>query len=383
MNRLIILGNGFDLAHGLDTRYNDFILWYLKKCFNEAYQKGIYEDDLSKIEKTIYANHIPGKESPIDNYIEDLYKKKSLYTLFDLSDDNLFYIVGYSSRDRQPKRAPFLGHLKFDFPKTLLSKCNLENWVEIENEYYETLKGILNKQQPAEDKGKQLNNLNKAFYFITKQLEEYLQTILPTQLNSAFSSIFEGPISKNEIISSNLGEGEAPNDTLVLNFNYTTTVEHYFKHNGYGSRPKVFSVNYIHGKLGDKKNPIIFGFGDELDADYAKMEQEKIHGYFDHIKSFGYFKTSNYHNLIRFLDADEYQVFILGHSCGLSDRTMLNMIFEHDNCKSIKIYYYEDEHGVNNFTPLTEEISRHFKNKAIMRRKIVPFDKSSPMPQIK
>jgi hypothetical protein len=36
MNRLILIGNGFDLAHGMKTSYNDFILWYLKKCFEEA-----------------------------------------------------------------------------------------------------------------------------------------------------------------------------------------------------------------------------------------------------------------------------------------------------------------------------------------------------------
>lgn len=31
-NRLIILGNGFDLAHGLKTSYNDFIDWvFLEK----------------------------------------------------------------------------------------------------------------------------------------------------------------------------------------------------------------------------------------------------------------------------------------------------------------------------------------------------------------
>ena len=28
MNRLVIIGNGFDLAHGLPTRYADFITWY-------------------------------------------------------------------------------------------------------------------------------------------------------------------------------------------------------------------------------------------------------------------------------------------------------------------------------------------------------------------
>lgn len=28
MNRLVIIGNGFDMAHGLKTSYMDFINWY-------------------------------------------------------------------------------------------------------------------------------------------------------------------------------------------------------------------------------------------------------------------------------------------------------------------------------------------------------------------
>ena len=28
MNRLVLIGNGFDLAHGLKTSYEDFIYWY-------------------------------------------------------------------------------------------------------------------------------------------------------------------------------------------------------------------------------------------------------------------------------------------------------------------------------------------------------------------
>ena len=28
MNRLVIIGNGFDIAHGLKTSYMDFINWY-------------------------------------------------------------------------------------------------------------------------------------------------------------------------------------------------------------------------------------------------------------------------------------------------------------------------------------------------------------------
>ncbi len=28
MNRLVLIGNGFDIAHGLKTSYADFINWY-------------------------------------------------------------------------------------------------------------------------------------------------------------------------------------------------------------------------------------------------------------------------------------------------------------------------------------------------------------------
>ena len=31
MNRIILIGNGFDMAHGLKTSYEDFIKWYWTK----------------------------------------------------------------------------------------------------------------------------------------------------------------------------------------------------------------------------------------------------------------------------------------------------------------------------------------------------------------
>lgn len=141
-----------------------------------------------------------------------------------------------------------------------------------------------------------------------------------------------------------------------------------------------FSINYIHGRIDDEESPIVFGFGDELDDKYLHMEREKAKGYFEHIKSFWYFRTSRYKELVRFTDNGEYQVFVLGHSCGLSDRTMLNMILENPNCKSVKIYYHGDKEN-NNYTDVTYEIARHFKDKATMRDRIVSLDQSSNMPQ--
>ncbi|WP_394341236.1 AbiH family protein [Pedobacter namyangjuensis] len=36
LNRLVLIGNGFDLAHGLKTAYTDFLLCYLKRSFTYA-----------------------------------------------------------------------------------------------------------------------------------------------------------------------------------------------------------------------------------------------------------------------------------------------------------------------------------------------------------
>lgn len=35
MNRLVLIGNGFDLAHGLKTKYEHFIDWYWEQKINE------------------------------------------------------------------------------------------------------------------------------------------------------------------------------------------------------------------------------------------------------------------------------------------------------------------------------------------------------------
>ena len=35
MKKLFIIGNGFDLAHNLNTRYSDFMLWYVNKIVRQ------------------------------------------------------------------------------------------------------------------------------------------------------------------------------------------------------------------------------------------------------------------------------------------------------------------------------------------------------------
>lgn len=74
-----------------------------------------------------------------------------------------------------------------------------------------------------------------------------------------------------------------------------------------------------------------------------------------------------------------FQVFVLGHSCGNSDRTLLNTIFEHENCASIKVFYHQKNETEDNFLDIYKNISRNFNSKAKLRDRVVNKRYSEPL----
>lgn len=367
MNRLILLGNGFDLAHGLKTSYNDFIKWYFKKCLLAASFKP-YEDCLIRVENLDY-DFGPGPFSQFDNYLEILYQIGLGKCV-----QKEFVEIGVSNDFKNPYRIT----MKSQLLETLFARCSYSSWVEVENEFYQLLKQAF--IEGGSDRDKKIKDLNDSLSAIIKELEEYLLTQQIENINDAYLDIFKSKILKGDVVTK-LTADIVPHQTMILNFNYTSTPERYISESSKDTVVKPV-INYIHGELGSVQNPMIFGFGDEHDEFYQKMELEKDKSCLKYIKSFWYFKTGKYHDLLRFIEGDKYQIVIMGHSCGLSDRTMLNMLFEHENCVSIKIYYYDNGKGYNNHEDLTYEISQHFRDKLKMRRVIVPKSNSSPMPQV-
>lgn len=376
MNRLVLIGNGFDLAHNLKTSYYDFIFDYLKNAFAEASRSRIYSDQLIEISVFTPGNNLfADKDITLDNYLS--YMDKSYDAL------NLNYSGNYDSDKRASRPIEF--KVKSNFFKDLLIECQNSNWVNIENKYYKELLRILNiENNMSKEQGLLL--LNDSLFFLIQKLEIYLKAQVKESFNPKLGDLLFEKINRNDIVYSRLlsylNSEIGPNSICFLNFNYTNTIEKYVSdYNSLGNGSKA-SINYIHGEIGNADNPMIFGFGDELDDNYSRIEREVAKGFLRFIKSFSYFKSPNYHNLIRFIESDDFQVYVVGHSCGLSDRTMLNMIFEHENCKSIKVFYYNNSEG-DNFTELTEEISRHFTNKKEMRKKIAHKKISHEFPQMK
>jgi len=367
MNRLIIIGNGFDLAHGLKTRYSDFMLDYLKGILKSIkltspVNRDVYKDEIIRIDTKFFLLNIIVDSSDINgcNNLDDL------LTLFEKYNLQI------------TAQTPFIDQIIVGFLQN--------NWVDIENLYYQHLLKLVkdySKNETSQEEALiELKALNNQMSFLKEKLVEYLKKVdaefnIDSILNSNFHNELELVFTENVMTHKQQGRGPGVGSITILNFNYTNLVNQYCE-----KLKDVIFLDQIqlHGKLTDP-NSIVFGYGDEIHASYKEIEHLNENEFFEHIKSFKYFQNSDYQKLMSFIEADMFEVYVLGHSLGLSDRTMFNNIFESKNLAKIHLYYYKNEFGYNDFTSKTHEISRHFNDKGRMRTKIVPFEHSKPMPQ--
>ncbi|MFB0946475.1 MAG: hypothetical protein QMB24_10075, partial [Spirosomataceae bacterium] len=58
---------------------------------------------------------------------------------------------------------------------------------------------------------------------------------------------------------------------------------------------------------------------------------------------------------------------------------LLNTLFEHDNCASIKPFYHQRDDGTDNYSDIVRNISRNFNNKIKMRDRVVNKTYCSPL----
>lgn len=428
MNRIILIGNGFDLAHGLPTSYADFIDYYWEK-WGERLQCSYLGNELTDNLCTISQK---GEQQP-------------WYWLFPSKDIHKGITIPPKTALEEVKSQPDRFTVKkSSFFEHIDKAVEMKNWVDIENEFYLWLKKIFKKDVCQYDSPVPLND---ELELIKEKLVEYLKFIEDERIKPELAkdcireTIYE-PFKAKDI--SNEGKkifddfligrleyltggdehgidcflqrfgysyidrntdietyGESvtgkhefpatkdrldrwkhlqyvnaekdivpdcflwPDQILLLNFNYTKTADLYL------TKTSEFRVNHIHGELDNDKNPIIFGYGDELDDDYKEIAKLNDNDYLKNIKSIRYLETDNYRRLLSFIDSAPFQIYIMGHSCGNSDRTLLNTLFEHKNCVSIKPFYYQKDDGGDNYIELIQNISRNFNDMRLMRDRVV------------
>lgn len=408
MNRIILIGNGFDLAHGLKTSYADFIDWYWKEWGYRLLhgQNKNEEDRLCSFELKdsvglnkwfyVWQGYYYKREMPWIPWDE--------HQVVDLAMQNhdlcTFSMI-----------SPFFREVCQDVER--------KGWVDIENMFYTFLgldhikpKGLnddldyvrerlieyLDSVQKAIDKDAIIIDAirNKMFAPIKKKdvavsaekswyemVEQHLSYSSETWQEFASTYgvsssdylnvdhlVHDNPERVRQIGIENLNATYIPDAfflpdrSMLLNFNYTNTADLYI------DIVDRLTVNHIHGEL-SRPESVIFGYGDELDENYKKIVNKNDNEYLRNIKSVKYLESPNYRDLLSFIESDTYQVFIMGHSCGNSDRTLLNTLFEHKNCVSIKPFYHKWDDGTDNYMELVQNISRNFTDMKLMRDRVV------------
>lgn len=408
MNRLIIVGNGFDRAHDLSTGYEAFISWYFKSFHEQLLECTEREagDDLCSIKLNPSCDFTSIKKFLTYNGIyKDVVNEIRRFGSIKVVDSELIKEI---TRSMQSKK-----------------------WVDIEQDYYNLL---IKKDLTKIDK------LNKELECLKRHLFDYLQLVCGDVEYSikcipGIKYILMAPIRREDIAVASLEmweqhiddrmkltydemcdrllgynldggayrkldafieSGKAsfgyesnteenakipnayciPERTMLLNFNYTDVADQYM--------PKgnpSFEINHIHGSIADVDS-MIFGYGDELDENYKNLENKNDNEYLKNMKSIRYQETDNYRRMLSFIESAPYQIFLLGHSCGISDRTLLNTLFEHKNCASIKPFYYQE--GVrDNYNDIIASISRNFTDMKKMRDRVVNKTYCQPLPQAK
>lgn len=383
LNRIIILGNGFDLAHKLKTKYSDFISDYYSNIKDST-----YKDELLEFK-------IPG------------YIFERMNTLQEMTEHMSDSLGSLGMMGERPKiNLHFnrkLGIILHNFFFYEISRKSESKWVDIEVEYFNKLLKVIDKNV-TNSVLEEITKLNYEVDLISKKFEKYLidkvKPEIKQKFNQKIAELFSSRVATDKLqfdkflkelpkdyaksidasMEGNFLGGMCNihfNETLILNFNYTNTASEL-----YPSYIANYDTINIHGDLESKKNPLNLGFGDEMHSRYSEIEEANENEYLRLMKSFAYSNTDNYRKLFNFIESNDFQVQIMGHSCGISDRTLLKAIFENDKCKSIKVFYHKSNKEKDNYSDIVRSISRHFKNKLIMRNKIVNKTLCRELPQL-
>ena len=419
MNRLVLIGNGFDLAHGLKTSYKDFIDWYWNKV--------LYE--LSLCSEKVWSDQLCTFIIKSNNYT---WHSFMFYSLSTLNPPNGSEVICDILNDKENFEVKFLTLFG-----RIIKSIETKKWVDIENDYYSLLYDPI---QIKEDKS--LKELNEQLDYIKKLLAEYLLVVQNGALsksiiNKDLKDKMFAPIKLCEIavsaqdslrifIKNRLADSEFnikdlyerwdkewnltinsekskqiknfeeilkyigideftdeeipddflfPHNMMLLNFNYTEIADQYIKNS-------IFDVNHIHGDLNNVEG-MIFGYGDELDQNYKKIQNLNNNEYLKNSKSIRYLEADNYRNMLNFIESGPYQIYIMGHSCGNSDRTLLNTLFEHQNCASIKPFYYKKDDNSDTYLEIVKNISRNFTNMKLMRDRVINKKYCEALSQVK
>lgn len=362
---ILIIGNGFDLAHGLPTKYWDFLMFV--KCIKEhgslnGIERANIFGDLSKeIRNLIYNEDYRSSDN-----------KEELLEFLELIKDNIwieYFIDKIQDKDKNKGWIDFeleisqviksLDYLQ-KYNKVCAKNSNNRNNPddsELFNQAYKFLDKMKNKgitdhnakfkcssfyDDIANDIIGELNNeLNNLIRCLEIYLDEFVAKIDVTYASSDINEI------------NKIGKGIEK----VLSFNYTKTYK-----NRYDLTNESVKYDYVHGKINSKrnklKNDMVLGIDEYLEDDKKDKELDFIQfkKYFQRIykktgceyrkwveemkkKNEAFDKKTSWTG--KEVEEVKTNLYIFGHSLDVTDKDILKELIMLPRTTTT-IYYYND-----------------------------------------
>lgn len=331
---ILIIGNGFDLAHGLPTTYKDFL------DFTDAFIK--YRDERRTLGAKV---PVEEKEEKFIHYLMELYNSESI-------NDNARKII--SEIEKSIEDNMWIDHFK--------SVKIAQGWIDFESEIsnivqefesirLEMLFNLKNDQEITYLKPYQLDKLER--FFINSEEPETLEGIVEIKkrmledLNRLTRGleIYLSDYVNNLPVTKKLPDINGLNIDKVLSFNYTNTYERL-----YGKDNPDIEYDYIHGKADINHDidscQLVLGIDEYL----PKGERDKNTEFIQFKKFFQriYKKTgceyvdwleeyeTNNIGVYASLDKEDLNVYIFGHSLDVTDEDILRRFILDEYKKALR-----------------------------------------------
>ncbi len=321
--KILILGNGFDLAHNLLTRYENFLEYYKKYYIHKECRKD-NEEIYYKLDYYL-------KYNVWHNYFQEIYNNKMIKreNWIDFESE-ISFIISFLDKFTENLSRKYL-----DLRRKLNDDKN-DNSIRLKN-FEVALSKALNKDlRKALRKALKINKVlnNETIKDVRKRCYDDLERLIKA-LEIYFLEVVEKEYTKTK----RLKVIENIHADSIISFNYTHTYERL-----YNDRIPVF---HIHGECGKKENNMVLG----IDEYWSEKECDK-HTNYAIFKKFVqrirkktgtiHIKWLNEINNIYQTKNEMSDIYVFGHSLDITDKDILKEFFTSEATR-IHIYCKDAE----------------------------------------
>lgn len=342
---ILIIGNGFDLAHGLKTSYKDF-LDFCKEQNNKripmAVNYGTTFIDNIWLRHFLCRKDELGKtwidlEEEILTVIETLSNIANIARLQPVTNPNFRFPAMFVIR-KDVIDFKFSNIAEFITPSKYYHPTNNNGYTEVETRDFSSIHYFV----------KDFDSLVRLIYDklreFTEEFEKYLIENVNACLQSQVASGYKLTLKTSRL--------------YVLSFNYTNTCESLYQYNcNTLAKDLRIDTTYVHGKANSSGDSnLVLGTKSFSNKDIPPC----FNIFQKHNQRHKYNTIEPYQELLRLIKLPNTNpVFhIIGHSLDESDHKILKHILDADKNATIKVYYHDEESQerlINNITDIITE----------------------------